>query len=91
VANPTQLNKFTMSGNLGVSSVAFSPDGTKLATADGNGNGNKAIIILWDMNVNSLIAKACQRAGHNFTQAEWTQYFPNKLYRKTCEQWPAGN
>jgi hypothetical protein len=43
-------------------------------------------IILWSIDP-SLIEKACQRAGRNFTRTEWEQYFPGEKYRKTCEQW----
>jgi hypothetical protein len=39
----------------------------------------------------ALKARACQIAGRNLTQAEWAEFFPaTEPYRKTCEQWPAG-
>lgn len=31
---------------------------------------------------------SCDRAGRNLTQHEWTEYFPNEPYQKTCPQWP---
>jgi len=64
-------------------SLAFSPDGKNLVS--GNHEGN---VILWDLDPVSLKEKSCQVAGRNFTRNEWTQYFPNEKYRKTCEQWP---
>jgi hypothetical protein len=36
------------------------------------------------------IREVCQRAGRNFTQAEWRLYFPDEEYRKICEEWPVG-
>ena len=66
--------------------IAFSPDDNTLVSVD---NINKTIIE-WDLNPRSLISKTCQRVGRNFTQAEWSQYFPDEPYRVTCPQWPAG-
>jgi hypothetical protein len=48
------------------------------------------VLILWDVDPQSWVNRACQIAGRNFTQAEWTQYFPDEPYRITCPQWPAG-
>lgn len=44
-------------------------------------------VILLDINPISWIKIGCERAGRNLTIDEWIQYFPNKEYRKTCEQW----
>ena len=66
----------------GVHSMAFSPDGNTLASGSDDNT-----IILWMANPETWTENACQRAGRNFTRAEWTQYFPNEEYRKTCEQW----
>jgi WD40 repeat protein len=71
-------------GNTGwVNSLDFSPDGKTLAAGDTDGT-----IIVWDVDSQSWIEKSCQRAGRNFTRAEWEQYFPTEEYRKTCQQWP---
>jgi WD40 repeat protein len=45
-------------------------------------------LLLWDLDPISWIQKTCQRAGRNFTKTEWSRYFPDREYRKTCEQWP---
>ena len=67
-----------------VSSIAFGADGKILASGSVDGT-----ITFWDMEPQSWIEKTCQRAGRNFTHAEWAQYFPNVKYRLTCPQWPA--
>jgi len=74
----------TLEGSGDVDSVAFSPDGKTLVS------GGREGIIVWDMNPLSWVQRTCQRVGRNFTLAEWAQYFPGEEYRKTCEQWPAG-
>jgi len=66
----------------GVFDLAFSLDSKTFASGDVSGT-----IILWDVDPESWIEISCQRAGHNFTRAEWAKYFPNQEYRKTCEQW----
>lgn len=68
-----------------ISSMVFSSDGDLLVL-----DKQHDIIIHWDLNPKSWITKLCQRAGRNFTRSEWEQYFPDEEYRKTCEQWPAG-
>jgi hypothetical protein len=50
--------------------------------------GGDESIILWNLDVESWIELACQRAGRNLTAAEWKQYFPDGPYRATCSQWP---
>ncbi len=65
-----------------IHSIAFDPDGKMLASASASNT-----VILWDLNPQSWILKTCQRAGRNFTRAEWARYFPNEEYHKTCEQW----
>ncbi|MBI3244489.1 MAG: hypothetical protein HYZ49_19590 [Chloroflexi bacterium] len=80
-----------------VRSVAFSAGDTFVSGGDDNA------VILWsaptiqpnedvsDANNFALLnARACQTAGRNLTQAEWAQYLPGTLYRKTCEQWAEG-
>jgi LysM repeat protein len=44
--------------------------------------------MLWDVDPQSWVEKACQRANRNLTRSEWEQYFPNEKdkYQKTCAQ-----
>ncbi len=67
-----------------VDQVIFSSDGQTLVTVSNN-------IILWDVYPRSWANKICDRVGRNFTQEEWTQYFPGESYRITCPQWTKDN
>jgi WD40 repeat protein len=72
-----------------VYSVAFSPDGTRLAS----GSGEK-MIRLWDTNVDvtSWQTRAYRIANRNLTQKEWDKYIgEDVLYRCTCGGLPAGD
>jgi WD40 repeat protein/energy-coupling factor transporter ATP-binding protein EcfA2 len=69
-----------------LSTVAFHPGGTMLAS------GSSGVINLWDLDPGSWLDKSCQRAGRNFTRAEWAQYFPGEEYptkqeNSTCPEW----
>ncbi len=66
-----------------VRGIAFSPDGRHLISSDYDGH-----VMLWEVAPGDWAQKTCQRVGRNFTRAEWSYYFPNEEYRKTCEQWP---
>jgi WD40 repeat protein len=46
-------------------------------------------ITLWNLDVGSWIARACQIANRNLTQAEWGQYMGNVPYQLTCPNLPA--
>lgn len=63
--------------------IRFSPDGTLLATAGENGT-----IVLHDVNFASWQRRACTIANRNLTHAEWSQYFGNEPYHKTCSDLP---
>ena len=47
-------------------------------------------IFEWDPRPASWEAHACRVAGRNLTKAEWAELFPDRAYRSTCPQYPAG-
>ncbi|MGH3888191.1 MAG: LpqB family beta-propeller domain-containing protein [Pseudonocardiaceae bacterium] len=57
----------------------FSPDGRMLAT-DSSDNS----IVLWDVDVQSWVRRACSIAGRDLTQAEWAASLPDLPYQSTC-------
>lgn len=67
--------------------LAFSQD-NRFLISDSDNN-----LIIWDLDLDNLIQKACQIAGRNLTRVEWAQYFSNEPYpikqeNATCPQWP---
>jgi len=59
--------------------VDFNPAGTTLASVSGDGS-----VVLWDVDEESWLARACAAAGRNLTQEEWDNFFPNLPYEETC-------
>ncbi len=70
--------------NADVLAVAFSEDGKWLATGSGDNAAR-----LWSIDLAKMSSAACEFAGRNLTLVEWEQYFPEKSYHITCDQWPA--
>jgi hypothetical protein len=44
----------------------------------------------WDTSGDAWEAHARAVAGRNLTTAEWAELFPDRPYRSTCDQFPAG-
>lgn len=65
--------------------ISFTQDGDLVALGLGDGR-----IALLNYAAPSWSDKLCQRAGRNFTQAEWSQYFPDQQYEITCPQYRPG-
>jgi WD40 repeat protein len=63
-----------------ITSVAISPDSHWLVTGSSDDTAR-----LWNLRLDELIDRACRTAGRNLTRAEWEQYLPGQVYRKTCE------
>ena len=67
-------------------SVAFSPDGKKLASTDA---GNA--VILWDVDLESWKKRACRIANRNLSKEEWTRFLGDeRAYKLTCPDLPPG-
>lgn len=73
-----------------VTSLAFSAQDMILASGSHDGSVYLNRLSVEEIPDQPLPLLACTLAKRNLTQAEWTNYFPGKTYRKTCEQWPAG-
>ena len=65
-----------------ISILMFSSDSKTLAL------GGSGEVFLLDVDPQSWTKNSCQRAGRNFTPAEWEQYGFTEPFRKTCRQWP---
>jgi WD40 repeat protein len=59
------------------------PGEKQLLSLDNEGN-----IKIWELDIDTLIDRACTRAGRNLTEEEWNLYLPFDEYRKTCPQYP---
>ena len=68
-----------------VNSVAFGPEGKIAAGYSGGGSGG---VVLFDADPASWLRKAGQTANRNFTQEEWTEYFPETSHRRTIRSLP---
>ena len=67
----------------GVHAVAFSPDGTRVATGSDDGSAR-----VWCADHGQLIEQAMGRLTRNLTQQEWRRYFRDEPYRKTRADLP---
>ena len=64
--------------------VAFSPDGSRLATACLDKQ-----VRLWYWRTADLVAAACRRLPRNLSREEWREYLGDEPYRPTCSNLPA--
>ncbi|MCA9500657.1 MAG: trypsin-like peptidase domain-containing protein [Nitrospira sp.] len=66
--------------------IFFTQDGNTLVST------SKNEVILWDINPESWVEKACAIAGRNLTQAEWQQFLGVSIpYHATCPGLPEQN
>ena len=70
----------TYSGHVAdVPSLAFSPDGTYIASG-----GNDTTIRLWDVGLDRAIARLCARSPRPMTPEQWDEHYPGVPYRQGC-------
>jgi WD40 repeat protein len=62
-----------------IKSVVFNPQGGILASV-----GEDDSIVLWELDFEDWSSRACRIANRNLTAKEWSTYFGNRAYRKTC-------
>jgi WD40 repeat protein len=83
-ANPSQ--RFILTGHSSTilnGGTFFSADGKILISA------SKDEVVLWDIDSDSWMKKACSIAGRNFTQLEWNQFVGKDTpYHPTCLELP---
>ena len=65
-----------------VSTLSFSPAGDILLSG-----GHDGMVYVWPMDPELWIDLACERAGRNMTQEEWTTYFGGEEYQETCQDY----
>jgi WD40 repeat protein len=64
-----------------VHEIAYSPDGTTLATVNGDGTAR-----LWNVATPADPAAAtCANVGRSFTRAEWERYIPGEKFQQVCK------
>ncbi len=68
-----------------VTSVAWNRDGSRLASASDDGT-----VIIWENPEQVWSNRNCELAKRNLSLAEWEQFLPGVVYRRTCAQWPSG-
>lgn len=76
--------RLTLGGN--VNDLAFSPDGQYVAIASADQTAR-----VWHVSRSegdNVAVEACGRLSRNLTPQEWSQYFGDQPYRKTCENLP---
>ncbi len=66
-----------------VTAIAFSPDGTRVATASADGYAR-----IWITEPRKLIEQAESRVTRNLTEQEWRRYFGSEPCRKTRAHLP---
>ena len=81
VEDPKNIHQIgQLNGHKGtISLIQFPLDGKTLLTSDGSQT------ILWDINPESWIKKACNVVGSNFSIEKWRQLGLDVAYRPTCE------
>jgi WD40 repeat protein len=62
----------------GEASVAFSPNAPLLVSGSGN------FVRIWDIAVDSWLARTCMLSNRDLSKSEWVQFLGNVPYETTC-------
>lgn len=62
-----------------VPALAFSPDGTYLASG-----GNDTTVRLWEVGLDRAVARLCAQRPEPLTREQWSAQFPDVPYRRFC-------
>ena len=88
LVRPFREGQDQLSEHWALNSIAFSPDGKRVAIL-ASSDPYLSHITLWNVDRGAWLALACSIAERNFTLAEWQQFAKNEPYTKVCSGFPA--
>ncbi len=68
-----------------VNSLAVNPNGTLIATA-----GDDDVVWLWEADEEKWVELACDLAGRNMAEPEWSRFNLEQPYLRHCAAFPNG-
>lgn len=86
LSNNAEISRITSRYQIWTS--VLTPDGKQVAFAGSTDNDANASVQFAYFNPPDLVSAACARATRNLTTDEWTRFFGNEPYRRTCTNLP---